>query len=369
VPALLALVLVGASFGGFPNQSAAQPPAARGPSSQESGRAVSPFRERLDIIEILVDVQVTDRSGVVIEGLEAVDFVARVGGERVPITSVVFRSVSSREVPDGAPVMAATERAVPIPRVTEPRYFVLVFHDLMRSDYETLGVTAQQSIAAALARFWVEQDLEVGDLVAIASFDYKLKIHADFTNDPEVLRAALRAVPMRRDADRNGRHPEVASGPSLLRQLPRGTELRDQTRSIREALGTLARALRPLEGRKQLVLFSIGVGLSSALAPALNASNIDVYTVDISPPKVEHLQAVALEALARDTEGHFFRWGGALAALRRVSQRTAGYYQLSLRVDAAQVARGQRVDVDVSRRDVRVTARRRHLESAPTTRR
>ena len=233
---------------------------------------------------------------------------------------------------------------------------MLLFDDLMRPDYETLGVTAQQSIAVAMARQWIRDELLPADLVAVASFDYKLKVHSDFGRDPAVLDRALKRAMMRRDPDRS-EPTAIAPGPSLLRHLPQGKELRDRSRSIPEALWILAEGLRPLEGRKNLVLFSIGAGLSSYLAPVLNRSNVDVYTVDISPPMAEHLQAVALEALARDTDGHFFRWGSYLDSLRRVSRRTAGYYQLWVRVQRrADGTLPERVAVDVVHPRLRVTA-------------
>lgn len=318
------------------------------------------FGERVDVVEVLVDVQVTDRKGVVVLGLGADDFDARVEGEPARITSVTFRSpyFTGHEEAGSDPFSFAPE-AVAAP---ERRYFVLLFHDLMRPDYETLGVTAQQSIAVAMARQWIQDELLPADLVAVASFDYKLKVHSDFGRDPAVLDRALKRAMMRRDPDRSEPTP-VASGPSLLRHLPQGKELRDRSRSIREALWTLAEGLRPLEGRKNLVLFSIGAGLSSYLAPVLNRSNVDVYTVDISPPMAEHLQAVALEALARDTDGHFFRWGSYLDSLRRVSRRTAGYYQLSVLVQRrADGTLPERVAVDVVHPRLRVTARRHYTE-------
>jgi VWFA-related protein len=339
--------------------------AAAGRQQQEREDPQARFGERVDVVEVLIDVQVTDRKGVVVLGLGPDDFTALVDGEPTPISSVSFHSpYFAQDIPERIEGRTGTFGALPAEGVTQPpehRYFVLLFHDLMAPDFETLGVTAQQSLAVAMARQWVRRELLPADFVAVASYDYKLKIHSDFGRDPDELERALKRAMMRRDPERSGRVNAASAGPSLVRTLPRGPELRDRSRNIRQALWVLAEGLRPLHGRKNLLLFSIGVGLTPYLGPVLNRSNVDVYTVDISPPHAQHMQAVALEGLARATGGHFFRWGSYFDSLQRVSRATTGYYQLS--VPLTRGVNGElpeRVVVNVVHRELRVMARRHY---------
>ena len=229
------------------------------------------FDDEVDVIEIFLDISVTDKRGNQILGLNEADFEIDLAGKPAAITSVTF--VSSQAPEDLR--QEAAERGFDLPEETEEtdRLFVLFFHDLMASNFATLGVGTQRSVATGMARRWVSQELGERDYVAVVSFDYKLKVQQDFTQNSELLDRALRRTMLRRDPERSERpvdHDATQDTPSLLRHLPSGKVLRNRTPFLENGLVVLAEALGPLDGRKNLVFFGIGVGINRGLARWLN---------------------------------------------------------------------------------------------------
>lgn len=338
------------------------------PLFAQEGDPAERFESRITVREMLLDVVVTDRDGRAVPGLGAEDFIVREGGAGRELVSVAFKGHLRAPEPgeptwsyDLGPGVAAT----PDP---EPRYFVFFFHDLMRPDWQTFGVQTQQMVASIFARRWIEEELEPGDFVAILSFDWKLKIQQDFTRDRAALAAALDAMMMREDPEKTAVVRRTGP-PSIAGVLPDGAALRDRSRNIREALGVLSEALRWIDGRKQLLLFTIGAGVSGPGAPPgeglvemINRANIDVYPIDLTPPDVLHLQSVTLRAMARDTDGKYYWNGGFEQALRDIDRRTNDYYQLA--VARPEDAPDELGEVVVETRDpaLRITVRRRFLD-------
>ncbi|RMH22524.1 MAG: VWA domain-containing protein [Acidobacteria bacterium] len=319
--------------------------------AQEGGE--ERFGGEITVTEVLLDVVVTGRDGEPVPGLTADDFLVLEDGVAVEITGLTFNSY--RRYRDGDRPAAVYEPGIDALAVPQPRYFVLFFHDLMRPDYVTLGLTAQQSIATQICRDWLRRDLAPGDYVAVASFDSRLKIQQDFTRDLVALDQALRDVMMRRDPERRRPRARQAKAPAaILDALPAGRELRDRTPSVGAALILLAGALGRIDSRKSLLYHGVGIGLGPAVADALARGNVDVYALDVTPLHAEHLQQVSLRTLARDTDGFFYR-GVFPNALRDVQRRASDYYQISYRRDPqAPPAVGE---IEVQVRDPRLEVR------------
>ena len=267
----------------------------------------------------------------------------------------------------------------------EPRYFVMLYHDLMRGDGQTMGVHTRRVVASMQSRQWIEKALQPGDYVAVLTYDSRLHVRQDFTRDREALAGVLERMILRGDSDEDGEAPlrsesrraalrrdalrPLDAGPavgdpdtpaSILSFLPAGDELREASTSLGRALYTLARALRPIEGRKHLLFYTIGVGVvpGENLVGMLNRSNVDVYTIDLTPPQAQHLQSVALRAMARDTDGEYYPNGSSfLQTLRHIERRANDYYQLAyLRGEDGEP---ERVEVRAKDPKLRVTSRRR----------
>lgn len=327
------------------------------------------FQGEVTVSEVLLDVLVTDREGNVILGLRPGDFRVTEGGEPVEIADVTF--YSNRRYLGSA---AAAAAGIDPDQVPDRRYFVLLFDDQRRNEAEARGVLQRQLAAARDAERWLERELQPGDRVAVASWDVKLKLHADFTGEREELVAAVRAAA--RGAEGRADWPSRrGSGeePALATRLPAGKELRDATSTIYEALQTLADAAAPIRGRKNLVLFSTGFGEIGAFGlyardyryhretiEALNDANVAIYSIDLVPPGWRHPLSESLNDFAQATGGRFYHDVVAFGVpLEQISEITNGYYLLAYRAEHDAGEQGYReVEVETVNPEFRVTARR-----------
>jgi VWFA-related protein len=329
----------------------------------------TPFGERVEVDEVLVDALVTDRQGNVILGLRPEDFRVRAGGRPVEITGLTF--YSNRRYLDevGAAKLGIDPAAVP-----DQRYFVLFFDDQRSNTLEVPGLLQRQMRAARDAQEWT-RSLQPGDRVAVVSYFAKLRVHSDFTADRARLAAAIDAAARSEEglADWPSRRPEPGDQPSLTAGLPSGKALRDATPRIYDALRLVAEATSPIPGRKNLVLFSIGFGdvdgfglyrrdvrFHGKMLDALNAANVAAYTVDLTPVGALHPFRDGLNDLAIETGGRLFYDAQTFERpLDDLARETNGYYLIAFRApDERQSGAMREVEVDLANPEFRVTARR-----------
>lgn len=328
------------------------------------------YKELVEVTEVLLDVLATDRSGDVVSGLGKDDFIVEENGEPVNVTGVDF--YTTRYGADGEPL--TEDGATP-----SSRYFIFFFHDQSRSgDGLSSLLLRQQLDASRESKRWIEEEMLPSDWVAVVSYDVKLKIHQDFTQDRYALLDAIQNAATRKDPEKDvGRHgrPIPPSGmPSLLRQLPQGKELRKETTRIYDGIRVLAEAAGHIVARKNLLLFSIGFGEFRGGSPfpqpdaryypqmeeALNDHNVAVYTIDLTPATVDHLQTHFLSQLASDTGGRFYEnFVNFITPLKRISEENTGYYLLSYQSEHPAAEAGfQKVKVEVRDKSINVRARR-----------
>jgi len=341
-------------------------------------QAPQQFEEIIEVSEVQLDVLVTDRDGNVILGLQPADFVVGDGGEEAEVSSATF--YSNRKFLESEAL--ASRLGVAIDSVPVDRYFVLFFHD-PRSLLP--GVVAAQLDAVRWARRWVHQELVASDYVAVLTYDYKLKVHQDFTADKEATLRALDAAAKGKDSGTD--RPQGSDGlpgRSLRESLPRGDALREATKRIYSALETVAEAARPIVGRKNLMMFSVGFGepagfsgagvSGSAYLPderyyepmieALNDGNVAVYPISLlKSSRYENLAldrlGSSLSLLAEDTGGQsYFSFLNFRDPLRDIVKDNSGYYLLSF---PARHPRGEsgyrRVSVSTRNEDFVIRAR------------
>ncbi len=339
---------------------------AAGGQTAPAPEPVPRFSGEVTVTEVLLDVLVADRDGNLILGLGPEDFRVEADGNPVELTGLTFYSNRRYLGQADADKLGVDPDAVP-----DRRYFVLLFDDQRRNG----GALLQRHLAATRdAERWIDEKLEPGDRVAVASFDVKLKLHADFTGDREALRAAVRAAATGQEG--RAEWPSRRSGGGELAlgaRLPTGNDLRDATPTIYEALQVLADAAAPIRGRKNLVLFSIGFGDLNSIGQytrdtryhqptveALNGGNVAVYSVNLAEPGVDNRLADALNDFALLTGGRVFREVVSFTLpLEQIARATNGYYLLSYRVEHAAGEMGYRkVEVDALNPEFRVTARR-----------
>ena len=318
------------------------------------------FEGRIEVSEVLFDVVVTDKKGNIVTGLGVDDFEVKAAGRKSAPTSVAFYSTGY------GPGTAAEQ-------IPASRYFIFFFHDQRLANSPESGLMRQQLLAGKQSIDWIESDMGPSDWIAVVSYDVKLKIHQDFTQDrAQIVRAIGEATQggdpeqgrarRRTEAD----HTEA----SLLRRLPSGIDLRNETKNIYDGMTLLAEASRHIVGRKNLLLFSIGFGevqrqpialpdrrYYPALEEALNANNVAVYPIDLTQQNAEHVQSHFLSTLASDTGGAYTRhFTSFLTPLRRVGRESSGYYLLAYREEHRAGESGYKA-VEIRTRDKRLVVR------------
>jgi VWFA-related protein len=327
------------------------------------------FAGELQVVEVLLDVLVTDKEGNVILGLEPDDFIVEEAGNRVEINGSTF--YSNRVMVD-----AAGERLGDASEVPVDRYFILFFHD----DPGSGTISFREKLdAARRAKEWVQEGLLPNDWVALVRYSKKLIVHQDFTTDIDEIIAGLDSVAKGKDP--GGNWPsrlDETPGPSLRRGLPQGKELRDETTRIYSALEAVAEAAGSIEARKNLVLFSVGFGevdMHGLFLPdrryyddtyqALNDNNVAVYGISMLQglnarnPTLASIDS-ALSALSADTGGrHYRNFTNYKTPLEQIVEDNNGYYLLSYSSEAPAGEAGYReVSVRTVNPDFVVRARR-----------
>lgn len=339
---------------------------------QETPAPKGEFGEDIQVTEVLLDVRVNDKQGNVIIGLQPEDFVVREGGEVVAVETATF--YSNLQLAPGADGSALSAEAVDA--VPRDRYFILFLHDQRRTHSDDRGVLSRQIEAIQKSKEWVRTGLLPGDWVAVATYDHRLKVQSDFTQDRGQILGALDWAVKGKDSGNWPSRVDETAPKSLRAHLPQGKELRDQTTRIYDALEVLAEASGSISGRKNLMLFTLGFGRVDSfglyreetrfyqpMVQALNDNNVAVYTIDLSPPGVRHTMEDAMNQLANETGGEYlFNFTNFILPLERISEANAGYYLLSYQSRHKTGESGyQRVKVDTKDPTFRVQARDGYL--------
>jgi VWFA-related protein len=343
--------------------SQAQAPQGQDPQGQ--------FQGKVNVNEVLLDVLVTDAKGNVIVGLDKNDFVVKENGNPVDLTGATF--YSNRRLLESNPTLA--KKGVSTDQGTEDRYFILFFQDQKEVAQEAPRLLSQQLEAAKRARGWVDGAMLPNDWVAVVSYDTRLKVQQDFTHDRKALVAAIGDAVKAKDPE--GNYPsriDASKGPSLLAGLPKGQELRDKTPKIYDALQAVARSAGNIRGRKNLLLFTFGLPANETTfgqfvpdkryflptVNALNANNVAVYSLDLTPQAVQHTLSDSLNKISDDTGGrYFYNITNFSTPLDQISKENNGYYLLSYQNEQPAGKTGfQNVTVTTTNPEFRVKARK-----------
>ena len=345
-----------------------------GSPAQSQEKPPERFVEELEVVEVLLDVLVTDKGGQVVIGLGPDDFQVEEDGEPVEINGVTF--YSSREHLGSKEDLE--QYGLSVDEVVEERYFILFFQQQRSAAADVPGLLGRQMEAARDVGRWLERDLQARDLAAVAVFGTRLVIVQDFTNNIDDLQKAVSVTAQGQGGRRNwpSRQPDSAAGPSLLRNLPEGRELGKATGDTYEALQVLARAAGKIQGRKILVFFGRGVGEMNSFGlwepdsrffgptvESLNDNNVAVYPLSVMPQGSRHTLEHSLNSLASETGGVYYRqYTSFTTPLGEIADENGGYYLLSYQVRKETGESGfQRVKVRISNRELVVRARKGYL--------
>jgi len=341
-------------------------------AGQEPEEPQTTIRERLEVTEVLLDVLVTDRTGNIIIGLKPEDFTIQDGEREITAKSATFYS-NRRFVELGA---TASRLGISSEEMPSDRYFIFFFHDQRAED-----PTLISNILDALrwTKDWVRYESLANDWIAILSYDTKLKVQQDFTNNKENLLQGLQSVAKGKDPGNTWpSRIEETEGASLRKNLPQGRDLRKATKRIYSALSTVAEAAGPIVGRKNLLYFSVGFGTPSTtgtyypdqryyppMMQTLNANNVAVYSISwvknaAQEGPVEENLGNSLSLLSSDTDGiYYFNFVNFKEPLQQINDDNNGYYLLSYDAEYLSGEQGYReVQVEISNPDFVVRARK-----------
>jgi VWFA-related protein len=342
------------------------------PARGQENEATERFEEEMVVSEVLLDAVVTDKKGRVILGLGKDDFKVSERGEEVEILGVSFYSNQER-VPSAPTELPGFD----LSDVPEDRHFIIFVQELTGGNRSLGNLWSQQQRAAQALQKWVTEDLDPADVVAVVSYDHKLKVHQDFTRDRVALLEAIENAGVGREPERrwpSRMPPESEIGP-LLSNLPSGKELSKKTKNVYKGLELLAGAAATVPGRKNMIF--VGPGFDPIRSPdyvrvnsareALSDANIAAYTIDVVPTEIEHTSRDSLQDLAQATGGEsFFTFVHFESPLERIARGTTGYYLIAYRSEHPAGDEGyQRVKVKVANPEFRVRARTGYSFGSP----
>lgn len=395
--------------------------------AQEAGRAAPVFSSEVSLVQL--PVYVVDRQGRAVRGLAVEDFVVQEDGKRVQVVSFRYVDTTSAEDQDEIRESSAARRR-----------FLLLFD-------KSFTVPAGLDRARRGALDFVRTRMAPSDLAAVATIDVNrgLQLIANFTEDRRLLAHAIETlgVPtLAHVSDPLGLALDVAMADLRMgnRRSEEGQELqnvllalarrmgsaddqayRSQVGTLMESLGELARGLRRVEGRKQVLYFSAGFDsrvltgetgesqrqaaeavvrgrlwdvdemgrhgdtrvrdLALEVTRALAGADAVVHTIDVTGLATEgslnqisagEIQRAvpgreALSMIAAETGGRFFRNANDLApVLDEMEQMTSRYYVLGFQPDKEKGAGAyHKVKVQVARRAVNVSHRPGYHEKTP----
>ena len=320
------------------------------------------FEGMIEVSEVLLDVVATDPEGDFVTGLGRDDFIVEEDGEPVRLTSVDFYTTRY----GGAGV----------DEIPSSRYFIFFFDNRWQRRFHVGDLKRLQRRAGLESRRWLEEEMLPSDWLAVVSYGSRLEFHQDFTQDREALASAiLQAAAGRPPSDlplrrRSSRSRDL----SVLRRMPPSSELRRDMKTVYGALEVVAEACARVVGRKNLLMFTIGLGEERRfgkdgtdpdyypqIETALNDHNVAVYTVDLSPTGRGTQQTRFLTRLAEDTGGayHQRNFFGLMSSLRDIGGDNYAYYVLSYQsAHPAGEIGYQRVEVKARDEGVQVRARK-----------
>ena len=281
--------------------------AARAAVAQEPADRRGAVREQAVVERVILDAHVTGPDGNPIPNLGTADFLVTVDGKPVVLESVDWLPAGTPEV-DAAAIAALPPAAgaVATEEVAPGRLIVFFF----QTDHEVSRLTGLLRMGLQARRFLAK--LQPTDRIAVVSFDSKLKLRQDFTDDRAKIDAAISAAIRRGDPP----PPDPDSHPALGRHLDLAAARKCATPE--RALEVLARALAPIAGGKTLLYFGWGLGTVGGLTGPnaseqqawidalhrMSEARTTIFTLDVTDADYHSLEG-SIQQLAELTGGTY----------------------------------------------------------------
>ncbi len=329
------------------------------------------FIEEITVAQRQIVARIVDSRGAPLPDLVPRDLVARVGKREVPVVAIDWHS-SRRPAAETATISPAILPAVlpatadALPRRGEPLLpiegepvgepagkLVVLFVQIGHHMVVTLDETTIGGHLKILPHVrGLVRGLHPDDLVAVVSFDSRLKLWHDFTRDREVIAETLW------DSIGFGRPPSrpTAAAPSLAAHFDFDAARR--AANTEEALKVLADALTPLPGVKELIYLGWGLGRYTQgfgmIMPTsyneavtkLASAQATVHVLDVTQAS-GHALASGLKSVAVATGGTYAStYDFASRKVDELARVISGYYVVTIdRSDRPEVRGRLRIEL------------------------
>jgi VWFA-related protein len=333
-------------------------PSAVGTTPRSAQTQGPPFVERVEVSRILIDARVFDSFGKPIVGLAADDFAVEIAGHAVRVESAEWIGPSPAAERLSSAAQSSTPTATPAPGR------LIVF--LVQKSLEPLRITGLMQVGQLVDPLL--SSLTRDDRVAVASFDSRLRLWSDFTDDVQRVRSILvKDVITGAPAQvRSARDVSLMSAPGLAADTKIFT--------IEHALRRIGEALEPLRGAKSVIVLGYGFGRWNprsgdvtlmdgyeGAAVALQRARAAVFTLNVTQADFNSLQA-GLQAVSADTGGTYASaYLFPAREISRLTQALAGYYVLFVEKPPLD-CRSHRIDARLTRVSGTVMTRRTYVE-------
>ena len=277
-------------------------------AAQEPADRRGAVQEQAIVERVILDAHVTGPDGNPIPNLGPGDFIVTVDGKPVALESVDWLPAGTPEV-DAAAVaaLAPAEGAAATEDIPPGRLIVFFF----QTDHEVSRLTGLLRMGIQARRFL--EKLQPTDRVAVVSFDSKLKLRQDFTDDRAKIDAAINAAIRRGDPP----PPDPASHPALAKHLDQAAARKCATPE--RGLELLARALTPIAGGKTLLYFGWGLGTVGGLTGP-NASEQQAWIDALH--RMSEARTTIFTLDVTDADYHSLE-----GSIREIAELTGGTYQ------------------------------------------
>ncbi|MBZ5554730.1 MAG: VWA domain-containing protein [Acidobacteriia bacterium] len=257
-------------------QTAPAAPSAPAPQTNNQPSLSNQNVIRIEVPVVTVDVVVTDKKGKPVKGLAKGDFKLLEDGVAQNLTNFEYLS---EEEPTGELASITTDRPLGGER---QNYILFLF------DNTSMDPSSQERSRHAAAKF-IDENLRTGDLVAIANYRNSMQIVQNFSGNKTRLARALGVLVTGESIDKTDTGANAPSNTPFDRaqQSLRSLGAQFDARNLMIAMRGLFNSMRPIKGRKSLIVFSGGISLSAdnhvdliAAIDAANKANVTVYTID-----------------------------------------------------------------------------------------
>jgi VWFA-related protein len=347
----------------------------------------------VDLVEI--DVQVTDRNGKPIKGLQQEQFSVTEDGKAQKVSTFEYNDIEKIETAGAAgesPItvpIGSVASSEPIKAAAHDHRMIVLFFDLTSLEPEDLLRSTRA------AEKYLREQMTLADLVGVVSFGNTLKVIANFTNDRELLQQSVEALIPGHEAAlaQLAEAAAAANGEAAVTEDTGAAFTADDTefnvfntdRKL-AAMEAVCEILDGIPGKKSVIQFTSGITQTGeenrsqliAATNSANRSNVSIYTVDsrglltdapggdasvgasggramfsgatvISQSQSRQDSRDTLATLAGDTGGRsFFDTGDFGKVFQSVQNDNSGYYLVGYySTDAARDGRWRRIHVKI----------------------